>query len=119
MTSARDRNKSRGSRREVIARDALARQRFDPFRLDARGTARKKARRFDELRREHPFRRLLRKARARVQIETQATHALETIAFLAALPDVGQEARQQRLVQLLVTGRVEPLGKSAAPFEAL
>src|SRR6185437_16466586 len=92
---------------EVVARDALARHCFDPFRLDACGTAREKACRLRELRGDDPFRRLLREARSRMQEEPDAARAVVLAAHrnggLRFHADVAEQSREQRAVDRFIT----------------
>ena len=94
---------------EMVARHAVARDGLDPFGLDAAGAAREQPRRLRELRGEHPFRRLLREPRARVQEEADAARAVVLAAHrrggLGLHADVAEQSGEQRAMDRRVARR--------------
>ncbi len=106
-------------RLEIFARDAGPRDRLDPFGLDLRRAARVQARGFDELRRQHPFRRLLRETGPRMQMEADAPRTEIRLPFGILQADVAEESGQQRLVDRAVARRIDRRRQLRIPFPAL
>ncbi len=106
------------ARVEVVARHPLARHRLDPLGLDPRRAAREKPRRFDELGRQHPFRLLLREARAGVQEEADAARAGVAVGVAVQRADVADEAREQRHVDRLVLRVVDGRRQRGRPLHS-
>src|SRR6185437_7209779 len=90
---------------EVFALGARPRLGLDPRRLDQRGAARIEARRLRELGGNDPARRLLRDARAGMQMEREPTRAVVLsrcgTRSRRARADVAEESREERAMQRL------------------
>ena len=83
----------------------MAGDRLDPLRLDRGQPAAEQARGVDQLGGDQPAPRLLRQVRARMAPELDAARAQVPLVIVGLAADVAQEARQHRLVHLLVGGR--------------
>ena len=105
-------------RLEVLAGDPLAGNRLDPLGLDTGRHPRVQALRLDQLRGEHPARRLLREARARVQHERESAGPLVALALGIPGTDVRQQPGQQRLMDRLVAPRVDGCRQRGRPLPA-
>ena len=90
----------------VRAFQQVLRHRLHPFRIDARGNAPPQAAGFHQLRDHGPFRRLFEQAGTGEDGETGVTRAGILLLFGVLHPNVGQQAGQQRDMNLAVLRRL-------------